>query len=134
MGPCAHRYDGRAGLDRAAIGDHPHKTRARFDRSHGFSAANVRACGAREREVGCNRRLGFEKAAIRLEDGDVVPRQPESREAPHQLRRRQQLVLQFVKAGRGQCSLHQSAGGRADLCDARHVEQAPAGCCFELAP
>jgi hypothetical protein len=82
----------------------------------------------------CDRRLGFEKPAIRLEDSDVVLRHPESRKAPHQFRRQEHLVPQVVKAGRGECSPHQGTGGRPDLGYTRHMEQPPADCRFEFAP
>src|SRR5262249_5297286 len=90
--------------------------------------------GRRERELRCNRGLDFENSAIRLDDGDIVRRHPEGREAAHQFRRCKHLVAQVVEMGAGERSSHQTAIGRPDLRDAGDMKKLSSDCSFEFMP
>ena len=81
-----------------------------------------------------DRRLGSEESAVWLQHRDKVVRQPERRQPPHQLRRRQHLMGQRMQLRRGERAAHQHAVGRPDLGDAGDMEKLLPGRSFELAP
>ena len=132
--PRAGGDDGAARLVYRLVGHHPHAADARLDRAHCFAGAQHRAGGLRERQHCMDRRLGREHAAVGLQHGDEIGRQPESREAPHCVRRGQDLVREPMQTGRGERAAHQDAVGRADLGDPGDMEQLLPGGAFKFAP
>ena len=132
--PRTHGNDRRPGIDVAAVRDDAHVARARLERSHPLAGADVCPGRGRERKLRRNRALCLEHAAIRLEDGDIIRRHSESREAAHQFRCGDHLVGQIVDPGAAQRSLDQHAIGRADLGDAGHMQKLTPRRSFEVTP
>ena len=129
FGPCARprRWPRppRRCRDRSSRARSPRRARSRGT----VSPLRIsRPCRGRERKLRCDRRLGFEKPALRLEDSDIVLRHAGKRESA--------ASAPAPRAPRGasrgggrdaSVPSHQGAGGRADLGDAGHMEQPPPG-------
>ena len=109
--PGAGRDDRRAGLDRAALGRHPHAAALRLDREDPLAGQEFRARRTGKRAIAADRGFGFKKSAIGLHHADEIDGQMECGIARHHVARVQHLMPQIVQARRGERALTSTLSG-----------------------